>query len=300
VRRPVSRTDAPAFDFADLGPATLTRSASYRLSSRAIGQDFQLQVSWPQVRLAEGQRLPVVYVLDGNHAFAMAAQTARSLQAGPFPMPPTFVVGIGYHFARSADAGQWGLLRVRDFTPCSDPVFEEQYPGALVQPGGAEAFLDFIQHDVTPFLASRLPIDTDDQSLVGASLGGLFALYAMLRRPGAFQRVVAVSPAIYWGGRTLFDLEASLAARAQNLPVKLSLTAGSLEEAHEPRLGLVSNLYGLEARLRARAYPDLDMALQVFEGENHMSVFPGAVTRGLGHVFGGYPDMHDWSRALGR
>jgi len=291
---------APACDFADLGPATLPRSASYRLRSAAIGQDFQLQVSWPAGRLAEGQRLPVVYVLDGNHSFAMAAQAARMLQAGPFPMPPTLVVGIGYHFDRPEDQAQWGMLRVRDFTPCGDAVFDEQYPGAAVQPGGAEAFLDFIQGEVTPFLASRAPLDVTDQTVVGASLGGLFALYAMLRRPDAFQRVVAVSPAIYWGGRTLFELEASLGARVQDLSVKLYLSAGSLEEAHDPRLGLVSNLYGLEGRLRARAYPGLDMALQVFEGENHMSVFPGAVTRGLGHVFGGYPDMHDWSRALRR
>ena len=289
-----------AFDFADLGPAAIPGTASYRLRSAAIGQDFQLQVACPLVPMAEGRRLPVVYVLDGNHSFAMAAQAARMLQAGPFPMPPTLVVGVGYHFERAQDAGRWGMLRVRDFTPCNDRLFEEQYPGASVQPGGADAFLDFIQDEVAPFLAARLPVDTTDQTLVGASLGGLFALHAMLRRPAAFQRVVTVSPAIYWGGRTLFDLEASLAVRAQDLPVKLFLSAGSLEEAHDPRCGLVSNLYGLEARLRARAYPGLDMALQVFEGENHMSVFPGAVTRGLGHVFGGYPDMHDWSRALRR
>ena len=296
----MSCTDAPVFDFADLGPATLPRTTTYRLASHAIGQDFQLQVARPLAPLADGQRLPVIYVLDGNHSFAMAAQAARMLQAGPFPMPPTLVVGVGYHFERPQDAGQWGLLRVRDFTPCGDALFEDQYPGAPVQPGGAGAFLDFLQHEVTPFLAERLPLDVADQTLVGASLGGFFALYAMLRRPAAFQRIVTVSPALYWGGRTLFDLEASLAARAQDLPVRLFLSAGSLEEAHDPRCGLVSNLYGLEARLRARAYPGLDMALQVFEGENHMSVFPGAVTRGLGHVFGGYPDMHDWSRALRR
>jgi predicted alpha/beta superfamily hydrolase len=296
----MSCTDAPACDFADLGPATLPWTTTYRLKSVAIGQDFQLQVARPLAPLAAGKRLPVVYVLDGNHSFAMAAQAARMLQAGPFPMSPTLVVGIGYHFERREEAGQWGLLRVRDFTPCGDALFEEQYPGAPVRPGGAEAFLDFIQHEVTPFLASRLPLDTTDQTLVGASLGGFFALYAMLRWPGAFQRVIAVSPAIYWGGRALFDLEASLAARAQDLPARLFLSAGSLEEAHDPRCGLVSNLYGLEARLRARGYPGLDMALQVFDGENHMSVFPGAVTRGLGQVFGGYPDMHDWSRALRR
>ncbi len=293
-------TTAPAFDFADLGPATLPGSAAYRLRSAAIGQDFQLQVSWPAAPLGDGQRLPVVYVLDGNHSFAMAAQAARMLQAGPFPMPPTIVVGVGYHFERPQDQAQWGLLRVRDFTPCTDALFEDRYPGAPVQPGGAEAFLDFLQDEVTPFLASNLPVDETDQTLVGASLGGFFALYAMLRRPDLFRRVVTVSPAIYWGGRMLLELEASLAARVHDLPAKLFLSAGSLEEAHDPRCGLVSNLYGLEARLKARAYPGLDIALQVFEGENHMSVFPSAVTRGLGHVFGGYPDMHDWSRALRR
>ncbi len=296
----MDRTTAPAFDFADLGPALLPGSVTYRLESAAIGQDFQLQVAWPSVRPTDGQRLPVVYVLDGNHSFAMAAQAARMLQAGPFPMPPTFVVGVGYHFERPEDQAQWGVLRVRDFTPCSDPLFESQYPGAPVQPGGAEAFLDFLQDEVTPFLASKLPIDQTDQTLVGASLGGFFALYAMLRRPDLFRRIVTVSPAIYWGGRMLLELEASLAARSQDLPVNLFLSAGSLEEAHDSRCGLVSNLYGLEARLRARGYPGLDMALKVFEAENHMSVFPGAVTRGLGHVFGGYPDMHDWSRALRR
>lgn len=291
-------TSAPAFDFTDLGPATLPRTTTYRLWSEAIGQDFELQVAWPQAAVAKGQRLPVVYVLDGNYSFAMAAQAARMLQAGPFPMPPTIVVGIGYHFERPEDAVHWGSLRVRDFTTCSDALFEAQYPGAPIQPGGAEAFLDFLQQQVTPFLGERLPLDETDQTLVGASLGGLFALYAMLRRPDAFQRVVTVSPAIYWGGRTLYDLEASLAARVQDLPVKLFLSAGSLEEAHDPRCGLVSNLYGLEGRLRGRDYPGLDMTLRVFEGENHMSVFPAAVTRGLGQVFGGYPDMHDWSRAL--
>jgi hypothetical protein len=31
-----------------------------------------------------------------------------------------------------------------------------------------------------------------------------------------------------------------------------------------------------------------------------MSVYFGAITRGLGAVFGGYRDMHDWSRWLQR
>jgi hypothetical protein len=151
---------------------------------------------------------------------------------------------------------------------------------------------------VKPFVASSAPVDCGDATLVGGSLSGLFALHTLLTRPGTFQRYIAISPAIYWADRLLLDLEAQMAAKAADLPANLFLAAGSLEEAHDPRQGFVSNLYALEARLRQRAYPSLHMDLRIFDGETHMSVYPGAVTRGLGAVFGGYRDMHDWSRWL--
>jgi hypothetical protein len=279
------------------GPATIPWSSSFRLESEAIGQDFQVQVAWPVQAVARGQQLPVVYVLDGNYSFGVAAQAARALQSGPFPMPPTLVVGIGYHFETTAEHGRWPELRVRDFTPGRDPLFDAQPEGPSTVCGGADAFLDFIEADLTPFLARRFPVDASDQTVVGASLGGLLALYALLTRPHLFQRYVAISPAIFWGERCLFELEDALAARAADLPAKLFLAAGSLEEAHDARQRFVSNLYELEARLRARGYPGLEMTLRIFEGENHMSVFPGALTRGLGDVFGGYPEMRDWLRA---
>ena len=187
---------------------------------------------------------------------------------------------------------------MRDFTPCSDALFEEQYPGAPVAPGGADAFLRFIEDELTPFLAERLPIDPDDRTLVGVSLGGFFALHVLLSRPGAFRGCVAVSPALFWGEGHVFRLEAELAARATDLPASVFLAAGGLEEAHDARNALVTNVYRLDSVLRSRRWPGLDLAMKVFEGENHMTAPSGAVIRGLGHVFGGYPDMDDWTRAL--
>jgi hypothetical protein len=60
----------------------------------------------------------------------------------------------------------------------------------------------------------------------------------------------------------------------------------------------VSNLYELDARLRQRAYPSLDMHFHVSPDETHMSVFPGALARGLTAVFGGHRNIHDWSKVL--
>jgi hypothetical protein len=280
----------------DLGPATLPWTSSFRLRSTNVDQDFLIEVSWPPVRPAPGQTFPVVYVLDGNHAFAMAAMAARAVQSGPFPLPPTLVVGVGYHFKQPQDHVQWGTLRLRDLSPCGDPLLESQSPGASALCGGANAFHAFIEDELKPFIGARFPVDAEDQTLVGSSLGGLFALHTLFTAPTSFRRYIAISPAIYWNDRMLLGLEAALAAKRGDLPAHLFLAAGGLEEAHDARQGFVSNLYQLEARLRSRAYPSLDLSLHVFEGETHMSVFPGAITRGLGAIFGGYRDMSDWSR----
>jgi len=288
----------------NLGPATVPWSFSHRLSAKAIRQDFHIEIAWPPVPRQEGKRFAVVYVLDGNHAFALSALAARTIQSGPFPLPPTLVVGIGYHFEKPEDASRWGQLRMRDLSPWRDTMHDAQYRNAPPQwrgpreleQGGADAFLAFIEEEVKPFIAANYPVDENDQTLVGSSLGGLFTLYAMLARPGSFQRYVAISPAIYWAAGALFDLEDRHAREAKDLPAQLFLAAGSLEEAHDVRQKFVSNVYAFEARLKSRDYPSLNLKSRIFDGETHMSVYPGAVTRGLGEVFGGYRDMHDWER----
>ena len=70
-----------------------------------------------------------------------------------------------------------------DFTPCCVPLYDDVYPSMGLTPDEAAAVLDFIQHEVAPFIASRLPLDATDLALLGAGLGGLLALYAILRRP---------------------------------------------------------------------------------------------------------------------
>ena len=296
---------APLFDAEDLGPARIARTGTHRLRSEAIGQDFLLEVAWPMAPVDPGEKVPVVYVLDGNQCFAMTAQVARMLQYGPFPLPKAFVVGIGYH-----GGGPEGLtpamLRMRDLTPCGDAMVEARFRDAPpewrlppeVAFGGADAFLAFIEEQVKPFVADRYPVDPDDQGLIGVSAGGLFALNALFTRPGAFRRIVAISPALYWGERRLFELEAALAKRTADLPVDLFLAVGGLEEAHDPQARMVSSLYEMEAVLRARGYPGLRMSMEVFPGETHMSVFPAAVSRGVSQVFGGPGDTHDWMRVV--
>ena len=301
-----SYASAPDIDSEDLGPAVIDWTAAHRLHAPDIGQDFLIEVAWPIAPVQPGEKVAVVYVLDGNSTFAMAAQIARSLQYGPFPLPKTFVVGIGYHDAYSGRGLRPGQLRLRDLTPCNDAPTEARLrtappPWGLptgIRFGGAGAFLTFIETTVKPFIESRYPVDHDDATLLGMSAGGLCALYALYTQPASYRRYVALSPALYWGGRRLFELEAALAAGAPDLPVSLFLGVGGHEEAHDADQKMVSHVYEMDARLRARAYPSLDLGFHVFPDETHMSVFPAGVSRGLTSVFGGPGDISDWSKVL--
>jgi predicted alpha/beta superfamily hydrolase len=82
-------------EFEELGHAVIAWADTFRLRSAAIGQDFLIEVALPPGGVTAGTKLPVVFVLDGNSTFGIAAAGARGIQSGPFPMPPTLVVGIG-------------------------------------------------------------------------------------------------------------------------------------------------------------------------------------------------------------
>ena len=72
---------------------------------------------------------------------------------------------------------------MQNTTPCCAPLLDNLYPGMSLTPDEAAAFQDFIQHQVTPFLASHLPLEAADLALLGALLGAIVGLGAVLRRP---------------------------------------------------------------------------------------------------------------------
>lgn len=278
----------------DLGRASISGTRAYALTSRASGRTYLIEVARPGVPAPPDWRLPVVYVLDGNGAFGLAVQTARMLQMQANGLPPLLVVGIGYRFDQAEDAAvRHGLGRSLDFSPSVDAFALERTTSAFaalgvptpVEHGGANAFLAFIEEELKPFIAARYAADPADQTLVGMSLGGLFALHALFSAPGAFRRAVVVSPALWWDGGVIQREEAALAGRMIDLPLDLFLAVGALEEADGELFQPVSHLARMHAALSSRRYPGLRLTHQVFPEETHMSVLPGALSRGLRVVF---------------
>lgn len=183
---------------APLGATPWSLPRSDVLEARAPdGHGYRVLVAWPEGD-APKAGWPVLWMLDGEDNFAIAAMTARRLaRAGKRTgIEPGVIVAI--------DSGPLAR-RVEDYTPeVEGYAIPAGKPAHGLPIGGGDAFLDLIQTRIRPMLAERIPLDTTRQTLAGHSFGGLLTLYAARQKRG-FSGYAAVSPSL-WYGDSRFEL----------------------------------------------------------------------------------------------
>lgn len=248
------------------------------LHSSIVDQDYAIQVALPQSYSSSNQMYPVVYVMLGDLVFGLTTDTVRELRfdeelRGQGQMPEVIVVGIAYDGLKwqSDFHDEYPNLIFRDLTPTK----ESWAPGS----GEADKFLKFLQDELFPYIDTNYRTDTQDRTIVGSSVGGLFPLYVLFQSPDTFNRYIALSPSLWWGDGVIFEYEEELAKNQSELPVKLFLAAGDLDDE------IASDLEKLHKLLEDRNYAGLEMEMVIFEDETHSSVGPGATSRGFRSVF---------------
>jgi uncharacterized protein len=254
----LAQTSAPPVTLADTEQRTITASK--------IGRSYDLFISLPENYSNTKQAYPVLYVLDGWHFPLMAFLQNNNVYSKR--MPPVIIVNIGQSPASDAMA-----LRAQDFSPT--PIPQSLGRGG----GGATAFLDFFEHELIPFIDHTYRTNPADRGLLGHSMGGEFALYALEQRPGLFQRIVAASPALF-ADDPLMDSAARRALSAMRAPVRLDLSVGSDDE-----LGFTNTTTAFAQLLDALKPKGLDYRFTVYPGENHNSVRLVSFPAGLYWVY---------------
>jgi len=238
-----AQSPAPAVSLLDTEQQTLT--------SAKIGQRYDLLVSLPNGYATSGQSYPVLYILDGWHFPLMAFLQNNNTYSKR--MRPVIMVNVSYGSTPDLMA-----QRARDFTPTKT--------SREATSGGAAAFLDFLEHEVIPFVDRTYRTIPSDRGLLGHSYGGLFAIYALEQRPALFQRIVAASPALSWDNRLLFAA-ARQQSRSLPSPVRLDLSAGDEDE-----FGFATDTIAFAKLLDELKPAGLDYRFTVYRGENHNSV----------------------------
>ena len=251
----------------DLEPA---RHVVASTKSKTRYQVDVLRVSSTVAPAPAGYKLPVIYVLDGNSLFPLAGYLANAIVTFSNRLPAVLVVAIGYPaepgLSRAENVKNRLSARTRDFSPG----------------GGAAEFLAFIRDDLKPFLAERYATDPQDQTLVGHSLGGLFTIHTFLNAPQTFARYVAVSPSLFMDDHASIKQVATLSAPPG--PTRLFIAVGGLETKERMGEDMIGDAQSFASALRNRNLSGLDVSFHLFPDENHISVVPGALSRGLSVV----------------
>lgn len=185
----VTRSPAVPVD----APATVARSFEYKMTSRHTGREYVVQVSAPIDPLLPGQKIPAIYVLDGNWYFGMATDTVRLHRIGN-AMGPAYVVAIGY-----VDPTFKSIVANRE----SDLLFNQVEGPLGVMGGGGEAFFAFLTEELQPFVEAHFQIDPRGGVLAGQSLGGVFTTNVLVRHPDSFSAYLIGSPSLWADGAVL-------------------------------------------------------------------------------------------------
>jgi predicted alpha/beta superfamily hydrolase len=237
-----------------------------QLESATTGRNYDIYVLLPPNYAQNPQKkYPVLYVLDGQWDFKLLDSIYGGLLYDEF-VPEMIIVGITY----SGEDADYNALRAMDYTPVRDPF--------VAGSGDAPKFFAFLKEQLIPFIESEYRADASQRVLMGSSYGGTFTLYALFSEPGLFSGYVAASPAVPYGGRFAFEQEAEYAASHKDLPVRLFLSVGGIEELRLP----VEEFMHI---LSERNYTGLEMETRIIEGERHAGNKPEAYNRGLRFIF---------------
>lgn len=253
--------------------------------SRFTGHDYHVYVSLPAGYHQGDQRYPVLYVPDADEMFIGLRSAGFFMSLGKLmsmgDMLEEFIL-IGVPL-KSEGVLDFARKRAFDLTPTEVEAQNASLGKALggeVHTGGASLFLRTLKEELIPFIESKYRV-TSDRGLAGDSFGGLFAAYVWLTDGDTFSRYLIGSPSLWWDKGMILKAEAAVAESGKTLHGRVFLSAGADEGE-----AMVGPLKNLTAALTGHAYPNLQLESHIFEGENHVSVVPATLSRGLRFLYG--------------
>lgn len=287
-----AQTPAPAPAVPAALPPAAEAPAEVRLANTAVHElvadgserRYPVWVDVPASYADEPHRqYPVVFVTYALYAFPLVRSIRNLLGQRGRNIEDFILVGLPPEHGLTSKQS-----RSRDYTP-SDPRADPRRRGddyTAEAYGEAAAYRDFIERQVFPLIASRYRADMGRKVFAGHSYGGLFGSYVLLTRPTMFRTYILGSPSLWFDQGRIRRIEAEYARTHRDLPAQVLLYAGMYETTRPgPRyyrsVDLVGDMHAFAERLRRRGYPGLRVEAAVIADEDHFTVFPALISRGL-------------------
>jgi predicted alpha/beta superfamily hydrolase len=264
---------------------TLDNTAAFHLTSQANGRTYPIWVDVPASYAQHPERrYPVVFVTDGLYSFPLVRSIRNLLGQKGRNIEEFILVGLPPEQGKTSKES-----RSRDYTPSDplrDPNADRQEDYSTEHYGEAAAYRDFIQAQVFPLIAREYRADMQRKVFAGHSLGGLFGSFVLLTRPEMFDAYILSSPSLWFDHREILRYEAEYARGHRDLRARVMLYNGMYETKGPPpryyRTGdMIGDSRAFARLLKSRGYPGLYIDSQVIAEEDHLSVYPATISRGL-------------------
>lgn len=281
-------------------PFTLKDTEVRTIRARALQRDYEIFVSLPDsYHAAPRRRFPVLFVTDADYAFPLVRSIARRVGNRAQGLEEFILVGLSYAVGDTPE-----FSRRRDYTPTPNGEKTRDPSGRPPVFGEAEAYRRFLAEELMPFVAATYRTDTNRSIYAGHSYGGLFGLHVLLTEPKIFSHYIIGSPSLWFDQKVMFARERAYAEANRELKANVLLAIASYETIgkssqnlgsqnlgsqnlgsqnlrYNRKVDMVAELQEFERALRSRNYPGLRLITEIIPDEDHLTVFPAIITRGL-------------------
>lgn len=161
---------------------------TFTIKSKVLSEDRTICIWKPSDYDSISDSLPVLYMPDGgiNEDFPHIANTIEKLIKEK-KIKPLILVGIENTQRRRDLSGFTAVEKDKEIAPVV---------------GGSAQFRAFLKDELMPEINSRYRT-TNEKSIIGESLAGLFVMETFFLFPDMFDRYIAFDPSLWWNNHYL-------------------------------------------------------------------------------------------------
>jgi predicted alpha/beta superfamily hydrolase len=247
--------------------------------SKILNQDRLIMMYLPP-SYDKAKKYPVIYLLDGKqHTVFTGALVDRLAEAGV--VPEMIVVGIP------------NIDRTKDLTPTHTLTDEK---GGTTESqntsGGGNNFVDFIEKELFTYIESHYST-MPYRIFIGHSYGGLLVTHTLFSERNLFNAYISIDPSLFWDNYYLINKVKNGDTFHFNNNILYTASIIDHKNPDDPMNNGVG-ISKLAAVLKEKPVTGLDYTFENFENDNHGSVPPISINKGIRYIFRDYylPGMY--------
>lgn len=223
--------------------------------SKSVGDNFEIYISFPHAYNLN-DTYNVVYYCDAN--LKSGKRLRNFISDSQFKnLEKTIFVGVGH-------IGNYHVLRRRDFV--LPTINGKDTVGRNGNYGQVEKFYSYLKTELIPSINSKFKTNADSNSILGHSLGGLFAFFCLFQADNLFSKYFSLSPALWIDNYSIYKFNRIQdGGFSQNK--YLYFAAGSKETVNK----ILKGTDELKHFLDQRQYSNLSYDYDIWQGKTHNS-----------------------------